>query len=352
MTQIPVPNDIPLPLPAPEPVLVAVLIVFFLMHITFVNFMVGGALLTFYSEIRGLKEKRFDALAYAIASTITANKSLAVVLGIGPLLAINTLYTVYFYTANALTGDFWIGLIPLILTVFVLTYIHKYLWYQMDRVKPLHVILGGIICALFLFIPLVFLTNINLMLYPEKWGDVRGFWSALMLPNVLPRYAHFVLACPAMLGLFLVWLFRRKTPEEIAEIGFARGELVRKGYQWALWPTVAQFLVGPIALVTLPETTGPQTTVWAIFGVSILVSMLMTVMLYAETRRSAETIGRSFRSICLLMLVVVALMGIGRHAYREAAVSEHRELVHAKTKAYLEKVEQANRDAGTPVKKP
>jgi len=47
---------------------------------------------------------RYDALAQRIGATITVNKSLAVVLGVGPLLCINLLYTLYFYSANALTG--------------------------------------------------------------------------------------------------------------------------------------------------------------------------------------------------------------------------------------------------------
>lgn len=345
MSEIPVPKDIPLPLPTSEPVLVFVLVFFFLMHIAFVNFMVGGALLTFYYEIRGLKEKRFDQLAHAIASTITANKSLAVVLGVGPLLAINTLYTVYFYTANALTGDFWISLIPLIATVFVLTYIHKYLWHRMDRVKPLHLMLGAVICLMFLFIPLIFLTNINLMLYPEKWAEVQGFFSALMLPNVFPRYVHFVLACPAMTGLFLVWLFRRADAEDVEKTGFSRVDLIRKGYQWALWPTMLQFIVGPIALLTLPETEGSQSTVTLVFVVSIIVSLVMAGWMFVETRRPAERIGRSFGIVCVLMLVVVGLMGGGRHLYREAAVSGHRELVRAKTDDYMRKVEEAARAA-------
>lgn len=346
MNPIPVPRDIPLPLPAPEPLLVVVLVFFFLMHIVFVNFMVGGALLTLYYEVRGLKERRFDHLAYAVASTITANKSLAVVLGIGPLLAINTIYTVYFYTANALTGAFWISIIPLVVVVFVLTYIHKYLWHQMERVKALHVALAVVICALFLFIPLIFLTNVNLMLFPEKWGTVQGFFSALVLPNVFPRYVHFVLACPAMTGLFLVWLFRRRSDEEIAETGFSRAELVRKGYQWAFWPTAAQFVVGPITMLTLPETAEPLGAVWAVFGVAILISLAMAHLMFAETRRTAETIGGSFVSICALMLVVVGLMGVGRHLYREAAVTPHRELVRAKTEDYMRKVEEAKRAAG------
>lgn len=345
MNSVPVPRDIPLPLPAPEPVIVGVLIFFFLMHIAFVNFMVGGALLTLYYEIRGLKEKRYDKLAYAIASTITANKSLAVVLGVGPLLAINTIYTVYFYTANALTGTFWISIIPLVILVFVLTYIHKYLWHQMDWVKGLHVGLGVVICALFLFIPLIFLTNINLMLFPDKWGTVHGFFSALMLPNVFPRYVHFVLACPAMTGLFLVWLFRRASETDIAETGFTRADLMRKGYRWALWPTLAQFIVGPVALVTLPETAGPMPGVWGTFGISILVSIFMVLLMHIETRRPPMIIGRSFGLICTLMLVVVALMGAGRHLYREAAITPHRELVRAKTQDYMRKVEEARQDA-------
>jgi cytochrome c len=345
MNRIPVPNDIPLPLPAPEPVLIGVLVFFFLLHIVFVNLMVGGSLLTFYYELRGLKQKRYDRLAYEIASTITANKSIAVVIGIGPLLAINTLYTVWFYTANALTGALWISIIPLVVIAFVLTYIHKYLWHQMDGVKWLHLGVSAAAGLIFLFIPLIFLANINLMLFPDKWASVHGFLSALSLPNVFPRYIHFLLACPAMTGLFLVWLFRRRTDAEIADIGFARADLIRIGYQWALWPTVAQFLVGPITLFTLPQTQGSLGPVMAVFGASAIVAIFLSILLFQETRRPAETIGRSFGAICLLMLAAVGLMGAGRHLYREAAISPHRELVRARTLDYMRQVEEARREA-------
>jgi cytochrome c len=345
MNQTPVPHDIPLPLPAPEPVLIAVLVIFFLMHIVFVNFMVGGSFLTLYYEFRGLKDRRYDRLAHHIAGTITANKSIAVVLGIGPLLAINTIYTVYFYTANALTGFAWIGIVPLVATVFVLTYIHKYTWERMARLKWLHLALGVVINLMFAFIPLIFLVNINLMLFPDRWAGVHGFFSALALPNVLPRYAHFLLACPAMTGLFLVWLFRRTHDEGLAEIGFARADLVRKGYQWLLWPTVAQFVVGPLALLTLPETTLPIGRVMGVFAFAILLSILLAVLVVGEIRGPAATIGRRFVPVTVLMLVIVSLMGVGRHIYREAAIEPHRALVRAKTEDYMRKVEEANRAA-------
>ncbi len=53
----PVPKDLPLPLPLPEWLLVAILVVSFLVHILFVNLMVGGSILTLWSQIKGLKNK-------------------------------------------------------------------------------------------------------------------------------------------------------------------------------------------------------------------------------------------------------------------------------------------------------
>ncbi|MCW5734964.1 MAG: hypothetical protein KIS73_12605 [Enhydrobacter sp.] len=346
MNPVPVPRDLPLPLPAPEPLLVALLIVFFLMHIVFVNFMVGGAIISAYYELRGLRERRYVRLAYEIASTITANKSIAVVLGVGPLLAINTLYTVYFYTANALTGTFWISIIPLVVIAFLLTYAHKYLWHRMENRKGLHVVLILAACAIFLFIPLIFLANVNLMLFPEKWPTVRGFFSALALPNVLPRYFHFLLACPAMTGLLMVWMFRRRSAAALVETGWQRDELVRAGYRWALWPTVAQFVVGPVVLLTLPETAEPARMLMPMFGAAMLLSIWMTMLMYVETRRPAGRIGASFAAICALMFAIVGLMGTGRHVYREAAIAPHRELVRAKTEDFARRAAEANRAAG------
>ncbi|SCZ00909.1 cytochrome C [Microvirga guangxiensis] len=345
MNELPIPREIPLPQPAPEPVLVGVLIVFFLMHIVFVNLMVGGALLTLWYQLRGLKEKRYDDLAYAIASTITVNKSIAVVLGVGPLLAINTLYTVYFYSANALTGIFWISVIPLVTLAFLLTYLHKYLWRQMEPFKELHIGIAVVVCILFLFIPLIFLTNINLMLFPEHWDRVKGFFSALALPNVLPRYAHFILACPAMTGLLMVWLFRRKERRNSTVAGFKRDDLVRMGYRWAFWPTSVQFLVGPVVLMTLPRTQEVSHAAMAVFGIATVVALAMAHLMFTEIRRAGEAIGRSFGAICMMMLTVVALMGTGRHLYREAAVAPHRELVRAKTEQYMQAVDEARQQS-------
>ena len=124
----PVPRDLPLPLPLPEIALQLLVVPVFLLHILFVNLTVGAALFSVIFEYIGLTKPRFDKLALVISRTITVNKSLAVVLGIAPLLMLNLLYTSQFYAANALTGHAWVMLIPLITIAFLLSSLHQYTW--------------------------------------------------------------------------------------------------------------------------------------------------------------------------------------------------------------------------------
>jgi cytochrome c len=291
---------------------------------------------------KGRKNKVYDHLAHAIGRTITANKSLAVVLGVGPLLAINTLYTVYFYSANALTGHVWILIVPLVAGAFLLTYLHKYTWHALENHKLLHIAIGASATAAFLFVPLIFLTNINLMLFPDKWLVVKGFFSALSLPNVWPRYAHFMLACLALTGLFLVWLFRRADEETIAEIGLPRATLLRTGYAWAFWPTVAQFFVGPVVLLTLPQVGAHSIGTFAVPTlIGAFIAIFAALLMYLELKSPDNRIGGRFWKVAVLILVVIGFMGTGRHLYREAAISPHRALVHQKTLDYQKAVDNA-----------
>lgn len=345
MTDTVVPHDLPLPLPAPVPVLVAVLLVFFLMHIVFINMMVGGAFATLWYQVKGLRDRKWDDLAHDISASITVNKSIAVVLGVGPLLAINTLYTTYFYSANALTGAFWISIIPLVAGAFLLTYLHKYLWHRMPL--AMHIGIIAVVCAIFAFIPLIFLTNITLMLAPERWTEVRGFWDAANMPNVWARYAHFMLSCPAMIGLMLVWSYRRKPQIEIDALKIVRSDLIRIGYRWAFWPTVGQFIVGPIAWLTLPDVSSPMTGVLVTFGLSIPVAVIASILMWQEIRAADLKVGSKFGATVTAMLLVIVLMVGGRHFYREAAVDHHRAAVAEKTRLFNEASRQA-RDAASP----
>jgi|YelNatPaOPRAMG01_1025707.scaffolds.fasta_scaffold00330_50 cytochrome c len=328
----PVPRDIPIPLPLPEWLLVVLLVFSFLLHIVFVNLMLGGSIVTLWAEIKGLKNKFYDTLAYEVARTITVNKSLAVVLGVAPLLSINALYTIYFYSANALTGIMWILIIPLVAIAFLLTYLHKYTWHSMERFKILHIGIIALSVLLFLFIPLIFLVNINLMLFPEKWSSIHGFISALFLPNVFPRYFHFLFASLAVTGLFLFWYVGRKNYpfETIFPNNYTRYDVKKIAYSLTLGASVAQFLIGPIVLISLPS----KGFGWGLLSIILLGASLALIAMWWIWKALSgpkEAINKRFGGIVVLMTITVLFMGSGRHVYRANALNPHRELMAIKT---------------------
>ena len=327
----PLPRDIALPLPADLGLLQALLVVLFLLHILFVNLTVGSSLLAFWAEWRGRRRPGYDALAHAIVRTITVNKSLAVVLGVGPLLAINVLYTIYFYSANALTGAAWAMLVPLVTAAFLAAYAHKYSWERLAHRKGLHLALGGLSSLLFLIIPFIFLANINLMLFPGRWTQVHGFLSALLLPNALPRYLHFLTASVSLTALFLLFWFTRPGFAIAAELpGFDRPTLRRLFYRITLVATSLQLLAGPLVLFTLPRA-GWSGFLWLVIGTGVTCALGAIALMARETQLPDARVGRHFLPIVALITTTAFCMGYGRHVYREKALTVHREAMAIRT---------------------
>ena len=339
----PVPHDIPLPLPAGEQFLELLLIVAFVAHILFVNLMVGSSILVLAFEIRGRRNADYDRLARALAATITVSKSMAVVLGVAPLLVISVLYTIHFYTANALTGTAWILLIPTIIVTFLLLYLHKYSWDRMANLKGLHIAILGTAVALFLFIPLVFLANVNLMMFPERWTTIHGFFSALLLPNVIPRYFHFLSASLILTSLFGVGYFgRRNFPVSETFETFDKPALRRIFYSIALAVSLVQFVVGPLVLFTLPTKGFHGSVVFAIFA-GAAVSIPAVWLMWKELSESQPQ-GKRLSAIVGYLTLTVLCMATGRHMYRGIALAEHRRDMRVATEQWVADSEQAAYD--------
>ncbi|MBN2411759.1 cytochrome c [candidate division KSB1 bacterium] len=341
MNQVPVPHDLELQLPLPEGLLKILLVLLFLIHILFVNFMVGGVTLSFIFEIIGLKNKKYDALAREISGTVTVNKSLAIVLGVAPLLAINLAYTTYFYSATSLTGIAWMMVIPAVTIAFLLTYIHKYTWDKLENNKFLHLTFAFMGLILFWTIPLIFLSNVNLMLFPSRWTEVHGFIPAVLLQNVIPRYLHFMLATIAVSSLFAVgWFGRKKFDVNKHLPGFSREEIKYNFYLIAFIATLMQFIAGPLLLFTLP-VYGISITVYGFILLGVLAAVLFMFLVWYEIRDNKKTIGRFFWTVILLLTGTVISMAFGRHYYRERAIEPHRQLVETKTQELYWKSEAA-----------
>nr|MBN2278170.1 cytochrome c [candidate division Zixibacteria bacterium] len=341
--QVPVPRDLELNLPLGDYELKILLVVLFLAHILFVNMMVGGSVFSVIFEIIGLTNRKYDALARKIAETITVNKSLAVVLGVGPLLCINLVYTTHFYSANAITGYAWISIIPLVTLAFLLAYIHKYMWDKWrEKNKRLHLLVGSFAAILFLSIPFIFLANINLMLFPEKWPEAAGFFSSLRIGNVFPRYFHFLAASLALTGLFLAgWFGRKGFDVEKFLPEFTRPQLRRLFYRAAFYITLAQLLFGPLLLFTLPYD-GISMIMIMVILTGVIIALVVLYILSREIRNDNIRVGHHYLLIWGFFGLVVLAMGTGRHIYRETCLNDHKQLMADET-ARFRAIETATR---------
>jgi cytochrome c len=346
MFQDPIPRDIPLPLPANHWLLEGLLVVAFLAHILFVNLVVGGSILVLGLEIRGVRDPDFDRLAQKLAATVTVNKSLAVVLGVAPLLLINVLYTVHFYTANALTDTAWILLVPSVSAAFLLLYLHKYTWQRLAAHKGVHIAILSLAVVLFLLIPFVFLANVNLMTFPERWTGVRGFVSALALPNVLPRYVHFLGASLVLTSLFAVHYFGRPAFRMAGEFDRLTKPAVRRVfYSVAFVVSIAQFLAGPLVLFTLPSKGLHETVLGTILLGAVLA--VPAVWMIWKDMTVPEPHGKRLPFIVAYLTMTVLCMALGRHMYRALALAEHRGKVEVATKQWVRDAAQAAYDQRT-----
>ncbi|HXK62076.1 MAG TPA: cytochrome c, partial [Acidobacteriota bacterium] len=254
------------------------------------------------------------------------------------LLTISVLYTAQFYSSSTLLGHAWLMVIPLVILAFLFAYAHKYSWTRLEGSKGFHLTLGGVACVLFLSVPLIFLTNINLMLYPEHWKSVHSFWNALWLPNVLPRYFHFLMATLALTGLFFVYYFGRKG-EDLNSGNLKSTDVVRSFYGIALGATSAQVLAGLLVFLTLPAHV---VSLSLILLLGLVLALVPVALLWLWREVTAEVPGRRFARIVLLLTSVVVLMVLARHEIRETAVAPHRALVMAKTAEYQRRLVEAH----------
>lgn len=338
---VPVPRDIPLPLPAPAGLLEALLTVAFIAHILFVNLMVGGTLLVLGLELRGRRDAGLAWLARKLAGTITVNKSLAVVLGVAPLLLINVLYTIHFYTANALTGIAWVALLPMIAGAFLLLYLHKYTWDRLAGRPRLHAAILAGAALLLLIVPLVFLANVTLMMFPERWTSVHGFASALLLPSVLPRYVHFLAASLVLTSLFAVGYLDR---DGVVLGGGLDGRRVRRVfYTVALVVSLAQFAIGPLVLASLPRRGLSVGVVTPILCGAAFAVVAVIILWRARARVTRHRL--HLPVIAGLLSATVLCMAVGRHTYRLEILVPHRTQMRDATAAWQRASRDAARDA-------
>lgn len=178
-------------------------VVTFALHMAAVQVMLGAALLA----VRGAfsADTYWRQLAQSMLTTAKIAVSVAIVIGVAPLLFVQVVYDPFWYTSNVLSAWWVIGFIVLL----ICGYISLYVFYWKNHAIVAQGGRSGIwlMASIAYFLAVGFIVHCltNQMLFPEQWmnwyapnGTIDPGGRSLHYSN-LPRFAFFIsLALPGI----------------------------------------------------------------------------------------------------------------------------------------------------------
>ncbi|MCK5542087.1 MAG: hypothetical protein KAI40_05295 [Desulfobacterales bacterium] len=174
----------------------------FVLHLLFMNAMLGCSIIAL---VRSLKGKPGDLfIAKEISLKLPYTIAFAINMGVAPLLFVQVLYGNFIYTSSVLMGWYWLMIIPIL----IIAYYNAYLFdFKFDSLGSARNIVIAVCTVLLLLIAFLFVNNMTLMTSPEKWSQYfsnpNGTILNLTEVTLIPRFLHFTCASVAVGGLFL-----------------------------------------------------------------------------------------------------------------------------------------------------
>ncbi|HOY86863.1 MAG: c-type cytochrome [Methylotenera sp.] len=357
-----IPGDIPLPLPTMglefmEPFFHGLLIVAWVVHILFINVLLGASLASVYFNSKGHKEKNpiFDRVAYLLTTPVTISENMGALWGVAPLLLVSILLTPLFYSSSIMISPHWLHIIYGNVVAFLLSYLYKYTWHTLEHRKTLHIFIGVVGVALFYTLPLAFMANVQLAMTPTTWTYTTHFWDALLRADTFFRLVHFYLATFAVTGVFMLvyGMYKRKSAD--ADDRAAGVVLTRTGKTWFIIPTVLNFFVGPLVLFSFPEYGIEAFFENGYFWGIILTVALALFALYLLLKDffNDDLPAKRVWTVVAVMIVAIISMASLRHGMRMGLVKPVLDASHAKTELFQKEsmiaFEEAKNTPATPI---
>jgi hypothetical protein len=270
----------------------ALMVLIFALHIIFVNFALGTSFLSTYGYLR--RGEYWKRLSKSMVRATTANLSMAILLGIAPLLFVQVIYDPFWYASNMLSAAWAIGFVFILMLAYSLIYV----FYLKRDSGPKQdsrgygfAVFGITAFALLVLAGAVMHALGYQLLQPEKWLDwyvkgnaVRTAGASLHSFQV-PRFLHFIIPSFAMTGIFLMlyaWYFEKRDDMDREYVRWV-GKL---GARMAFFFTVLQAGIGIWWLLSLPPAfrffTNPFFMVGAGLGIALL------IVLYAARKAPAR----------------------------------------------------------------
>lgn len=339
-----IPNDIPLPIPTGGldnilmPVFLILLVVSWVVHILFINVLLGASAASLYFNRKGVREKNpvFDRVAYLLTTPVTISENMGALWGVAPLLLVSVLFTPLFYAASIMNSPQWLHIIYGNIVAFLMSYLYKFSWHRLENRKTLHLFIGGTSVVVFFSLPFVFMATVQLYLTPGTWTYDTHFWDALLRPDTFFRLVHFFLATFAVTGLFMLIYgnFKRKAADKTDRE--AGAVLIRTGKSWFAVPTVLNLFAGPLVLFHFPsygiESFFASGYYWLIIA-SVVLSLASLYLVFKDFLSDEMPMSRVW-TVVGLMAVTILSMATLRHGMRVSLIGPAMAQARANSEAF------------------
>jgi mono/diheme cytochrome c family protein len=323
--------DILLKKPISDVFLHSLLFVAFMLHILFVLITIGTAIIALYYFIHAwwgerLNEVRWDK---EILRTFLAHKSLAVVLGVAPLLLIQIGSTVPFFTGLNLFTPFWLLIIPFLIIAFLSfdalghkIYVHHYL----------HLIIGVVALIFLLAVPGIFVAVLVTSENSKSWTTIIAHGYKLGNPltyHWLFRYLH-VIGAAIVFGAVFHYFFSTKDEKE------KKASLLK----WIIAGILIQFILGIILYSSLLEK--PDNITNASLFIGIMASAVFLWLIFAFINKN-ETLGIKV-TLPVLMLILVPMLLV-RQIIQDKSFVPFEKQLNANAQSYQKILQPYNQEA-------
>ncbi|HSH84643.1 MAG TPA: hypothetical protein VK979_05740 [Guyparkeria sp.] len=198
----------PLGIPA-HPVIFLILgVVTFALHIAAVHVLLGSSALALRGSFS--KQAHWRRLADAMVNTAKVAISVAIVIGVAPLLFVQVIYDPFWYTSNVLSAWWVIGFIFILIVATLALYLFYAMNYEIRSKKTRCP--TAMIAAILLFLVVGFIMHFlsMQMLEPDKWlewyapGGIIDASGRSIHAWDLSRFSFFILLSAPVIG---IWLF-------------------------------------------------------------------------------------------------------------------------------------------------
>ena len=286
----------------------ALMVLTFAIHIIFVNIVMGGTALAIWCRIKGGEYNL--RLSRALARSNTIMTSLAIVIGVAPLLFVQVIYDPFWYTSAQMSA--WWAMLFLVAITAAFTF--AYLFYLGGKGENEG---GSLFWSIASFISLIVAAVIihvisMQMLHPEKWSQwvVQGNrvnLSGWQIHAVdIFRLLHFIIPAFAITGVYLMlygWYFRERYSQQYTQW------VAETGAKLALYASCIQGLAGIVWWLTTPS--GFKFHPITLIGVLAGAAFVGYLFKMDKTKAIEKAIPTS-----IFAFVVVLLMSVAREFLR------------------------------------